>query len=113
MNKFVYIASPYTRGDNFVNLQRQIECANELYDRGFIPISPLLNSVFCNMQKERDWKFWMEIDYALLSKCDALIRLSGESTGADAEVEYAYKNNIPVYVSLQTLLLDLRSKRND
>src|ERR1700747_1043214 len=32
---------------------------------------------------------WMEEDLYWLSKCDALIRLPGESPGADIEVEHA------------------------
>ena len=95
--KFIYIASPYTIGDNFVNTQRQIKCANDLYDIGCIPISPLLNSVWCNMQKERDYDFWMKVDYSLIDKCDALVRLYGESKGADLEVQHAQEKGIPIF----------------
>jgi hypothetical protein len=94
--KLVYIASPYSKGDNFVNTQLQIKTANKLLDYGFIPISPLMNSVWYNMQKERPWDIWMQIDYELILKCDYLLRLEGESKGADLEVEFAKKNNIPV-----------------
>jgi len=105
--KFVYIASPYTSIDNFIAVQKQIEAANFLIDNGFVAISPLLNSVLLNMQKERDWTTWIAIDLELLSKCDALIRLPGESKGADIEVDYARLNGIPVYADMRLLLEEI------
>ena len=101
--KFVYISSPYTLGDNFVNVNRQIQTGNELIDLGFIPLSPLLNSVWYHMQKERAWDIWMDIDYALLDKCDILLRLPGESKGADLEVTYAQEQGIPVHFNIDSL----------
>ena len=105
--KKVYIASPYTIGDNFVNLQRQIDAGNALLDRSYIPISPLCNSVFYNMQKERTWEVWMEIDYKLIEDCDALLRLPGKSTGADLEVQHAQRLHIPVFESVEELHAEL------
>ena len=63
------------------------------------------------MQKERDWTIWMAIDLELLSKCDALIRLPGDSKGADIEVDYAMANGIPVYADMRLLLEDVDSCR--
>jgi len=104
MKKFVYIASPYTKGDQFVNVQRQIDIANRLLDEGFIPISPLMNSVWFNMQRERSWDFWMEMDYQLIDKCDYLLRLNGESVGADKEVAYAIAHDKVVYFDIEGLI---------
>lgn len=101
MRKVIYIASPYTKGDNFVNVQRSIEAANKLLDMGYIAISPLVNSVFYHMQRERSWSEWMEIDYQLVNMCDCLVRLPGDSTGADKEVIYALSHNKPVYIGME------------
>ena len=103
MKGLVYIASQYTIGDHFINVQRQIECGNKLMDLSFIPIAPLVNSAFYNMQKERTWAVWMDIDYVLISKCDYLLRLDGESRGADLEVAFAKQHNIPVFYSIDEL----------
>ena len=57
---FVYIASPYTKGDNFVNVQRQIEFGNDLIDKGYVPVSLLLNVVHYLLRKKENmtlgWK---------------------------------------------------------
>ena len=100
---FVYIASPYTKGDTFVNVQRQIEFGNDLIDKGYVPVSLLLNVVHYYAQKEREYDTWLEIDYNWILKCDALFRLEGESKGADLEVAYAKKNNIPVFTDMECL----------
>lgn len=101
--KHIYIASPYTKGDQFCNVQKQIDCANKLIDMGYIPFSPLLMSVYLHAQIEREWEIWMEIDYAWVERCDGLIRLEGESKGADAEVEYAKKIGIPVFYDIDAI----------
>jgi hypothetical protein len=102
----VYIASPYTKGDNFVNVQRQITTAIELLQHdGIIPFSPLLNSVFVNMQHEFAYDKWLEADFVYLSRCDVLLRLSGESSGADKEVAKARELGKPVFYSIKDLLL--------
>ncbi len=101
--KHIYIASPYTKGDQFCNVQKQISCANNLIDKGYIPFSPLLMSVYLHAQIERDWQTWMDIDYSWVEKCDGLLRLEGESKGADAEVEYAKKIGIPVFYDIDAI----------
>jgi nucleoside 2-deoxyribosyltransferase len=98
----VYIASPYTLGDVAVNVKRQIDCANELMDNGFVPFVPLY-SHFQHMFHPRPYTDWIEIDLVWVESCDCLLRLDGESKGADGEVEYAIKLGIPVYYSLDEL----------
>ena len=97
----IYIASPYTIGDNFVNVQRQIEAANELLDNGFIPFSPLLQSVYLNAQKERDYHLWLDNDYAFIERFDGVLRLEGESKGGDGEVLKAHSIKIPVFKTIE------------
>jgi hypothetical protein len=93
----IYIASPYTIGDNFVNVQRQIDAANELLDNGFVPFSPLLQSVYLNAQKERDYHLWLDNDYAFIERFDGVLRLEGESKGGDGEVSKAHSIKVPVF----------------
>jgi len=42
---------------------------------------------------------------AILSKCDAIYRIPGESKGADLEVEYAKEHGIPI-ITLKDLGID-------
>ena len=97
--KMVYIASPYTIGDMAQNVKRQIDAADELMNVGFCPIIPLL-SHFQHMVHPRPYEDWMEIDKEKLRRCDVVLRLPGESKGADIEVALAHELGIPVFKSV-------------
>lgn len=99
----VYIASPYTLGDKEQNVVRQIKTANELMNFGFCPVVPLLTH-FQDKYYPRTYEEWMWIDVEKVLRCDVVLRLDGVSHGADREVEYAYKNGIPVVHSIQELI---------
>jgi len=99
----VYIASPYSIGDQGENVRISMSCANDLMNEGFAPYSPLL-SHFQHITFPRPYDDWMSLDIEWLSVCDCLIRLPGESTGADMEVEFARANNIPVFYNIEQLL---------
>jgi hypothetical protein len=105
----VYIASPYTKGDVAVNVKKQLDCADELMTFGFAPFAPLY-SHFQHMAHPRPYEDWIKIDREWVLVCDCLLRLPGESSGADGEVELAKANKIPVYYSVEELL---NSKQND
>lgn len=45
------------------------------------------------------------IDLAWVDVCDFVVRLPGESKGADAEVARAYERGIPVFFNLNSALL--------
>lgn len=47
---------------------------------------------------------WIGIDLAWVAQSDALLRLPGESTGADMEVECAHKHSIPVFTNIDELI---------
>lgn len=99
----VYIASPYSNGDKEANVRRQIDVANELLDRGYIPIVPLL-SHYWHMQTQQHYLVWMLIDLVLIVKAaDYVLRLDGESDGADLEVFVASMRGIPIVHSLEEL----------
>jgi hypothetical protein len=44
---------------------------------------------------------WLSIDNEWLSLCDYLLRLPGQSHGADQEVALAKSLNIPVFYSIE------------
>jgi len=100
MNKIkVYIASPYTKGDPAVNVKRQIDMADTLMNYGYVPFVPLL-SHFQHLCKPRVYQDWIDYDLEWVASCDCLLRLKGESSGADNEVKEAESLNIPVFYSL-------------
>jgi len=98
----VYIASPYSKGDHATNVSRSIDCADKLIDEGFAPFNPLLYH-FHHQLHPRPYEDWMMLDIEWLWFCDALLRLHGESPGADREVEYARDNSIPVFYSTEQI----------
>lgn len=98
----VYIASAYSRGDVAVNVRKSIDAAEELINEGFIPFCPLY-SHFHNLIYYHGYDTWMTIDIEWLGMCDALLRLKGESPGADEEVTYARDVGIPVFYTMEQL----------
>jgi hypothetical protein len=99
----VYLASPYTIGDVAVNVKVQIDMADQLMNHGFAPFVPLY-SHFQHMAHPRHHRDWMDQDLVWLAQCDCVLRLKGESAGADEEVALAIKLSIDVYYSLEELL---------
>ena len=100
----VYIASPYTMGDIAVNVKLQIDTVDELINGGFAPFAPLY-SHFQHMAHPRDYHDWIKLDLEWVSVCDCVLRLGGESSGADGEVAYAQELMIPVFYSIEALKL--------
>lgn len=98
----VYIASPYTKGDVAVNVKTQLDCADVLMDLGYAPFAPLY-SHFQHMAHPRHYQDWIKVDLEWVLRCDCLLRLQGESSGADGEVKFALQNNIPVFFGIDEL----------
>ena len=92
----IYIASPYTIGDKQKNVAKQIEVANILLSLGHYPFWPL-SCHYLHEAKNRDYETWMRYDLEWLKVCDCLLRLPGESKGADIEEQFARENQIPIY----------------
>ncbi len=54
-------------------------------------------SALQDMINPRTWEAWLKYDKELIDSCDAVIRIAGDSKGADEEVAYAEKLGIPVF----------------
>jgi hypothetical protein len=103
MKPKVYIASPYTIGDVAVNVKNQMEMADKLMDLEFAPFVPLY-SHFQHMAHPRPYEDWIEIDLEWLKVCDCLLRLPGESKGADREVNEMLSMDKPVFYKIIDLI---------
>ena len=95
----VYISSPYSIGDPTANVRRQVNVAHELMDAGMAPLAPLPGSHVLSEIRWRPYEDWMAVDLEHVARCDAVLRLKGESSGADREVAYAESLGIPVFFS--------------
>ena len=102
MLKKVYIASPYTIGNKERNVLRQIDVADKLMDLGFAPFWPL-RSHYHHIEHARPYEDWMQLDFTWVLSCNAVLRLDGESEGADHEVEIAIYYGLPVFYGLEEL----------
>lgn len=101
----VYVAGPYTKGDPCENTHNMIMAGNKLLDAGLIPFLPLL-SHFWHTVTPRHYEDWMKIDFAFIPSCDVMLRLPGESSGADREEAEAKRLGIPIFYGIDALITE-------
>lgn len=95
--KLVYIAGPYSNPDPCENTYDAVCAADSLIDV-CAPLIPHL-SHFWHTMSPKTYGFWLALDLEYLRRCDALLRIPGDSSGADAEVVKAIEWRIPVFYS--------------
>ncbi len=105
----VYIAGPMTNGTgnayNMGKINAAIEIHLFLIKAGFVPHCPHLTVFAEFMSPNRiDYEEWLELDMCYIDDCDVLLRLEGDSAGADKEVAYAESTGKPVFRTLGSLL---------
>ena len=109
----ILIAGPYasgTNGDPLLmrqNLDRLEEAAWPLFEAGHLPMIgewialPVLQSAGASGPNDPLAEHVMyPTAERLLQRCDAVLRLPGESRGADQDVAIALSRNLPVYYDL-------------
>lgn len=112
----ILIAGPYRGGTNDdpilikKNLDHLESVALPLFRKGHIPMIgewialPLMHLAG---SKEIGDSVWDEIQYPiahrLLEKCDAVLRLEGESKGADNDVKIARERGLKIYCNLDEI----------
>jgi len=98
----VYVAGPITLGDYPTNIRNAINAGLELLKLGHSPYIPHLDFLLVLIQP-MSFEQLLEWDKNWLLLCDSLLRLPGESKGADIEEAFAREHDIPVYYSIQAL----------
>ena len=99
----VYVAGPIGAGNIMPRVETAIEVGEQVATAGFAPFIPHL-LVFWSHRYQHDYEFWMAQDFAWLGACDACLRMSGASPGADREVAWCEANGVPVFRSLDELI---------
>jgi hypothetical protein len=99
----VYIAGPYTYGDTADNVRAAILAGMDLFQAGHVPFIPHLYHV-AHLIYPLSYERWMLLDLRWLETCHVVLRLPGESPGADREVEVAKTRGMPIYFSLAACL---------
>lgn len=115
----VYIAGPITKGDLKHNVDQATEAYLQLAKAGIAPHCPHWSvyckeafrfdgGVFCKAttdgSPDMSHAQWLAIDFAWIDVSDAILRLPGESTGADMEVKHANERKIPVCYSVDEVI---------
>jgi hypothetical protein len=97
--KYIYIAGPlYGSGHQDRNVKNALQIAEEVnkYDEEMVPFVPHLY-FFWNFWHAYPPEYWLRMDKAWLAKCDAMIRIVGESPGSKLEEGWAEELDIPVH----------------
>jgi NTP pyrophosphatase (non-canonical NTP hydrolase) len=102
--KYVYLAGPITKQNPMHNVHRAVAAADELLAHSYEVFLPHL-SVLWDMISPKDIESWLALDFAWIERCDALVRLPGESSGSDREVAFAKEHGIPVYFGVAEFLI--------
>ena len=109
----ILIAGPYrsgTGGDPALiarNLERLEKAAAPIHRLGHVPMIgewvalPILRGM--EEADAADGDVMYETAHRLLQHCDAVLRLPGDSAGADKDVEIALERGLPVYRSLEEI----------
>jgi len=99
----VYVAGPYTKGPNgeppVINTRTALQYAEIVSEAGFTPFIPHLFH-FWEFLSPKPYQFWMDLDEKMLARSDVMLRLPGESSGADQEEEFCEKTEIPHFAVL-------------
>lgn len=105
----ILIAGPYRSGTDGdpaameANLRRLEEAAWPIFAAGHVPMIgewvalPVLHSAGATVHDDLAADVLYPTAQRLLEHCDAVLRLPGESTGADQDVAIAESRGLPVY----------------
>jgi hypothetical protein len=122
--KLIYVAGPIRRGCIDHNVGQADDAMLALMKAGFSVINPML-SCWAGMGairrdtpgadthphplahggfRELGAEPWLTMDLEMVKRSDAVLRLPGESSGADGEVAHANEHKIPVMYSVQDVI---------
>lgn len=122
--KRVYIAGPISKGDLAHNINQATAAFLALARAGLAPWCPHWSAFSGGVGRvgytvvgiaganPNDLRHadWLAVDLPWVAAADAVLRLPGESTGADREVELARLMGIPVFERVEDLIAWARGK---
>ncbi len=99
----VYVAGPYSKGIPDETFVRVIDAAERLAQLGFVPFIPHTMTFLWAVRHQHPVEFWYAFDLHWLEQCHAMLRMPGDSRGADAEAAHAIRHGIPVFETIEAL----------
>ena len=118
----VLIAGPYLSGTNgdpekiAANKARLESQALPIYQRGHLPmvgewlVQPVIHAAGGQGYDEVFKKYQYPVARRLLQRCDAVLRIEGESQGADLDVAYAQELGLPIFFDVSELPMCISSQ---
>lgn len=100
--KRVYVSGPISLGDREENVRQALEAHKRLMELGYAVMNPIL-SAWIPWEQEFQHQDWVDSDLPWVEVADALLRLPGESAGADEEVVHALVFGVLVFTSVEEL----------
>ncbi len=109
----VYIAGPMTNGGKGYDMKSVTDAIKvylRLVELGFVPYCPQF-TMFCDFLEPGrvPYESWLELDHCYIDDCDAILRMPGESKGADRECEYAEACGTPVFTGIGEFLAEYKN----
>lgn len=104
MKKLIYIAGPISKGPYWINVRNGIDMGQRVRAAGMVPFIPHLDFLWVLVYPETTWEDNLVYDEEIILRCQAILRLPGESKGADREEAFAKAHGIPVFYSLEELI---------
>lgn len=100
----IYVAGPMSgSGKMEENVRNAIAAADALVAIGLFPYVPHLTH-FWNKISPHAYEEWLDMDLKWLAVCDAVLRLPGESPGAERETREAKRLGIPIFHSFDEIV---------
>ena len=102
----VYIAGPLgkprteRRGQN---IRKAVNAGLELIQVGFAPLIPHLTG-YADPDDKLGREAWLEVCHAWVKAADALLRIPGDSPGADMEEAWAKEAGVPIFTEIASLV---------
>jgi hypothetical protein len=99
--KLAYVAGKYsapTPEEIEQNVMNAAIVASQIIDKGYSVVCPHTNSHLLESIKPREHQEWLDIDFAILAKCDLCVMVHGweKSKGAVMESQFCVANGIPI-----------------
>jgi len=112
----IMVSGPYRGGTNDDptliknNLEKLEEFALEIFNKGHVPIVgewlalPLIKLAGSQKIGDEQWeRIQYPIAHRMLEKCDAVLRIKGESKGADQDVMIAKERGLIIYYHIDEI----------
>lgn len=94
----IYLACPMTIGGFDFNTRKCLEIADRLMVKGYCPIPPVLSFLW-GVYSPKSHEDWLQHDFSLIRVSDGVLRIKGDSEGADREMDFAVRHDVPVFLS--------------